>query len=122
MIRVVIADDHPSIRLALKQVLEEEGDFEVVGEAADGAEAVRAVAETRPQLVVLDYRMPRGNGLEAARAILQESPGITLVMMTGEEDPAIETEAAEAGVSSYLVKTGMPAEIVGALREAAGAH
>jgi DNA-binding NarL/FixJ family response regulator len=119
MIRVVIADDHPQIRVALRRVLEDEGDFEVVGEAGDGAGAVRVAAETRPNLVILDYRMPRGNGLEAARAILEDAPDVALVMMTGEEDPAIADEAAEAGVMSYLVKSGQPDEIVGALREAA---
>jgi DNA-binding NarL/FixJ family response regulator len=119
VIRVLIADDHPQIRLALRHVLETEGDFEVVGEAENGATAVEMAARTRPNLVVLDYRMPHLNGLEAARRILERFPDVALIMMSGDDDPVIASEAVDAGVSTYVSKTGRPDELVSAMRRAA---
>ena len=120
MIRVVIADDHPQIRLALRHVLETEGDFEVVGEAENGESAVEVAARTHPNVVVLDYRMPHLNGLQAARRILERFPDVVLIMMSGDEDPEVESEATRAGVTSYMSKTGGTEELVTALRRAAG--
>ena len=119
MIRVVIADDQPQIRLALRHVLETEGDFEVVGEAENGEGAVEVAARTRPNVVVLDYRMPHLNGLEAARQILERFPDVVLIMMSGDDDPVIASEAVEAGVTSYVSKTGRPEELLTAMRRAA---
>ena len=120
MIRVVIADDHPQIRLALRQVLEVEGDFEVVGEAQNGADAVEVTTQTRPELVVLDYRMPRLNGVEAAREIRRRTPDVALVLLSGDEEPTVQSDAVDAGVSSYVSKSGRPEDLLEALREAAG--
>jgi DNA-binding NarL/FixJ family response regulator len=120
MIRVVIADDHPSVRTALRHVLEIEADFEVVGEAHDGAHAVEIAERTQPDLVVLDYRMPQLNGVDAAREILRRFPDVILVMLSGDEDATVATEAAEAGVASYVSKSDRPEELLVAMRRAAG--
>ena len=119
MIRVVIADDHPQVRVALRHVLEIETDFEVVGEAQDGVDAVEITEETHPNVVVLDYRMPRLNGIDAAREIGRRWPEVRMVMLSSEEDPQVASEAAQAGVISYVPKTGRPESLLSAMREAA---
>ena len=119
VIRVVIADDHPHVRLALRHVLEIETDFEVVGEAHDGIRAVEMTEETSPNVVVLDYRMPRLNGLDAAREIGRRWPDVRLVMLSGEDDPDVAAQAAQAGVTSYVSKAGRPETLLSAMRDAA---
>lgn len=118
MIRVVIADDHPQVRSALRHVLELESDFEVVGEAEDGARALEEVERTRPDLVVLDYRMPQLNGVEAAKQIGSMAPQTTMVMLTSEDDPRVRAEAARAGIARYLLKSGRADELLRSLRAA----
>lgn len=118
MIRVVIADDHPQVRSALRHVLELESDFEVVGEAEDGARALEVVERTRPDLVVLDYRMPQLNGVEAAQQIGNVSPQTTMVMLTSEDDPRVRAEAANAGIARYLLKSGRADDLLRSLRAA----
>src|SRR5688572_32572914 len=98
MIRVVIADDHPHVRSALRHVLELESDFDVVAEAEDGQQAVEQVARTSPDLVLLDYRMPHLNGVQVAREIARRAPDTTMVMLTSEDDPRVRAEAANAGI------------------------
>lgn len=119
MIRVVIADDHAQVRTALRRVLEIEADFEVVGEARDGEGAVQAAERTRPDLVVLDYRMPRLNGVDAAREIVRRLPDVALIMLSGDEDDEVATEAVRAGVSNYVSKSGAPEDLLTAMRRAA---
>ena len=119
MIRVVIADDHPQVRVALRHVLEVEGDFEVVGEAGDGADAVEVAGRTQPDVVVLDYRMPQLNGVDAAREIGRQLPGVALIMLSGDDDEGIASQAADVGVASYLSKSQQPEELLMAMRRAA---
>jgi DNA-binding NarL/FixJ family response regulator len=119
LIRVVIADDHPHVRSALRHVLELEEDFEVVGEAEDGTQAVEEVARTRPDLVILDYRMPHLNGIQVARRLAHLSPAPAMVMLTSEDDPSVRAEAADAGVTRYLLKSGRADELLRTLRVAA---
>ncbi len=119
MIRVVIADDHPQVRLALRHVLEIESDFEVVGEARNGVDAVEMAEETKPTIVVLDYRMPRLNGLDAARQIAVRCPDVATIMLSGEDDPTVASEAEQAGITSYVSKTERPESLLSAMREAA---
>ena len=118
MIRVVIADDHPQVRSALRQVLELESDFEVVGEAEDGLRALEEVARTRPNLVLLDYRMPQMNGVEAAQQIGSVAPETAMVMLTSEDDPRVRAEAENAGIARYLLKSGRADELLRTLRAA----
>ncbi|MGH2710670.1 MAG: response regulator [Actinomycetota bacterium] len=122
MIRVVIADDHPHVRSALKHVLELEPDFSVVAEAEDGTQAVEQIARTRPDLVILDYRMPQLNGVEVALEATRHSPETTMVMLTSEDDPRVRAEAADAGIVRYLLKSGRADELVRTLRAAAEAE
>ena len=106
--RVMIVDDHSLLRVGLKQVLEESGEFEVVGEAADGEEAVRLAAETLPQVVVMDVMMPRKDGVEACREIMASAPDTRVVMLTASTEEDAVIEAVAAGATGYLQKeTGM---------------
>jgi len=119
LIRVVIADDHPQVRSALRHVLELEPDFEVVGEAEDGVRALEEVERTRPDLVLLDYRMPHLNGVEAAQQISTMAPETTMVMLTSEDDPRVRADAANAGIKRYLLKSGRADELLRTIRAAA---
>lgn len=119
MIRVVIADDHPQVRSALRHVLELESDFEVVAEAEDGVQAVDQVVRTRPDLVILDYRMPHLNGIQVARELGSKAPRTAMVMLTSEVDPSVKAEAENAGVHTYLLKSGRADELLSTLRAAA---
>lgn len=119
LIRVVIADDHPQVRSALRHVLELESDFEVVGEAEDGARALEEVVRTRPNLILLDYRMPHLNGVQAAREIGHLAPETAMVMLTSEDDPEVRAQAEDAGVARYMLKSGRAEELLRAIRAAA---
>jgi len=119
LIRVVIADDHPYIRSALRHVLELESDFDVVAEAENGVQAVDQVVRNRPDLVILDYRMPQLDGIQVARELAEQAPTTALVMLTSEEDPEIRAEAKLAGVARYLLKSGRADELLRTLRAAA---
>ena len=118
MIRVVIADDHPHVRSALRHVLELESDFSVVAEAEDGSQAVEQIARTQPDLVILDYRMPHLNGVQVALEAGRRSPETAMVMLTSEDDPRVRAEAASAGIARYLLKSGRADELVRSLRAA----
>lgn len=122
MIRVVIADDHPHVRSALRHVLELESDFVVVGEAEDGTQAVDQVVMTRPDLVILDYRMPHLDGVQVARRLQRVMPTTAMVMLTSEDDPRVRALAEDAGVDNYLLKSGRADELLRTLRAAALHH
>ena len=122
MIRVVIADDHPQVRSALRHVLELEPDFEVVAEAEDGAQAVAAVVRTGPDLVILDYRMPYLNGVQVAEELRDVAPRTAMVMLTSEDDAGVRAAATRAGVARYLLKSGRADDLVRTLRAASTGH
>ena len=84
--RILIADDHPVVRDGLKGMLASQADFEVVGEAADGFDGIKAVAAHQPDVVLLDLNMPGISGVDALQAILQEAPDTHVVMLTVSED------------------------------------
>jgi DNA-binding NarL/FixJ family response regulator len=113
-LRVVVVDDHPGVRTALADLLEEEG-HEVVGQGANGVEALSLVAAHEPDVVVLDVRMPLMDGLEAARKLHVEYPAIRLVMLSAYDDPSLQLESLEAGASAFLVKGCPSAELLAAL-------
>ncbi len=102
--RVMIVDDHDVVRVGLKQVLEQTGEFEVVGQAADGVEAVRVAAEVSPDVVVMDVMMPDKDGVEACREIMEADDGIRVVMLTASTEEDAVVEAIAAGATGYLQK------------------
>lgn len=116
MIRLVVVDDQAVVRAGFRVVFESEGDLTVVGEAADGREAVGVVARERPDVVVMDVRMPGGDGLAATRAITAaEGAPPVLVMTTFDLDEHV-FGALEAGASGFVLKDADPAEVIGAVR------
>jgi len=114
--RILVAEDETIIRLDLKETLERAG-FEVCGEARDGEEAVELAREEKPDLAVLDVKMPRLDGIEAARRILAERP-IPIVMLTAYGHDELVARAVEAGVFAYLVKPFRESDLLPAIQTA----
>ena len=119
MIRVVLVDDHPLVREGIRGMLSPESDIEVVGEAADGPSGVALTARLRPDLAMMDLRMPGGDGVDAIRAITSQGTTRVVVLTTYETDQDI-LPAIEAGATGYLVKDIPPGELKRAIRAAAG--
>jgi DNA-binding NarL/FixJ family response regulator len=115
-IRVLIADDHALFRRGLEMVLKEEPGIELVGLASDGAEAVRVAGEALPDVVLMDIRMPKVTGIEAARRIKEVAPSAKVVMLTISDEEEDRFEAAQAGASGYLLKDIPLDEVAGAVR------
>ena len=103
-IRVMVVDDHSIVREGLKYVLEQSGEFEVVGQAGDGEEAVRVAAEVSPDVVVMDVMMPRKDGVEACREIMESASETRVVMLTVADEETAVLEAVAAGATGYLQK------------------
>lgn len=112
--RVLVVDDDDAVRTVLADLLQEEG-FEVVGRAIDGIEGVSLALSLTPDGVLLDVRMPRMGGIEAARAILAQLPNVRIVMLSAYNDASLQAEAKEAGVSAFLVKGCALDELVAAV-------
>ena len=104
-IGVVLGDDHTLVRQGLRRSMEAEGGLEVLGEGATGAEIVRVVQETRPDIAVLDIRMPEMDGIEACRLITSDGTGTQVVMLTAYDDRHFVVEAVRAGARGYVLKT-----------------
>jgi two-component system, response regulator PdtaR len=118
--RILVAEDETIIRLDLRDLLERAG-FEVCAEARDGVEAVELARSARPDLAVLDVKMPRLDGIEAARRILDERP-IPIVMLTAYGQDELVSRAVEAGVFGYLVKPFREQDLLPAIRTARARH
>ena len=103
-IKVMVVDDHSIVREGLTHVLEQSGEFEVVGQAGDGEEAVRVAAEVSPDVVVMDVIMPRKDGVEACREIMEAAPETRVVMLTVASEETAVLEAVAAGATGYLQK------------------
>jgi DNA-binding NarL/FixJ family response regulator len=117
MIRVVIADDQALVRGGFSSILSGQPDIVVVAEAGDGLEAVDAVRATRPDVVLMDVRMPRLDGIEATRRILAlPETGTRVLVLTTFDDDETVYEAFRAGASGFLLKTAPPRELAGAIR------
>ena len=117
-IRVMIVDDHSIVRVGLKQVLEQSGEFEVVGQGANGEEAVRVAADLSPDLVVMDVIMPEKDGVEACREIMESAPETRVVMLTASTEEDAIVEAVAAGATGYLQKETDRERLLSALRDA----
>ena len=116
----MIVDDHALVREGLRAVLEAEEGIEVVGEASDGREALRACVELSPDLVLMDVRMPEMDGLEATRQIKARMPGVAVVMVTMHDNPDYLLEAVRAGAAGYVLKEASGERIAGAVRRTLG--
>ncbi len=116
-IRVLLADDNNTFRHGLRKLLEGDARMTVVGEARDGLEAVTLAARRRPDVVLLDIRMPGLDGLAVAREIKHITPEVTIIILTSYDTPALRSRAREAGVSAYLRKDIGEAELLRHVRD-----
>jgi two-component system response regulator NreC len=116
MIRILLADDHLVIRGGLRLVLEREPGFQVVGEAADGKEAIQLAESLAPDVAVLDVAMPNLNGIEAARQITAASPTTAAVMLSMHSDESYVLRALNAGARGYLLKDSPEADLIAAVK------
>src|SRR5918995_5485742 len=114
--RVVVVDDHPLMRCALRQIIGTQVDLEVVGEAADGQEAVELCRRLQPDLVLMDVRMPGMDGLEATRQIKRELPRTIVLVLTASDYPHDLSKALEAGAAGYILKTAPTTQTIDAVR------
>ena len=121
MIRVLLVDDQGLVRAGFRALLDDAGDIEVVGEAGDGAAAVDLARSTRPDVVLMDIRMPVLDGLAATRAIAAdpELSGVRVLVLTTYDENALVFEAIRAGAAGYLLKDAEPAELLRGIRIAA---
>lgn len=115
-IRVLIVDDHALYRRGLQTVLAMEEGIDIVGEAADGVEAVDRAEETLPDVILMDVSMPKRGGIEACRVIKSRVPSVRILMLTSSEDEAHLFEAIRAGANGYLLKDVPPEEIATTIR------
>ena len=119
MIRVLLAEDHNLVRAGLADLLSNVPDFEVVGAAADGAQAIALAAERRPHVVLMDLLMPGVDGIEATRRIVGADPDVQVVVLTSFSDRTRIIEALDAGAVGFLLKDAEPQELFAGIRAAA---
>lgn len=119
VIKVVVVDDHPVVRDGLRGMLEGQADLEVVGDAADGLEALAVVARCRPDLVLMDLRMPRLDGVEATRRLTAAYSGVRVLVLTTFDADAEIVRAVEAGATGVLLKDAPREELFRAVRASA---
>ena len=119
MIRVLLVEDHETVREGLRLLLDSQADMEVVAEASDGRTAVEFHERYRPQVVVIDLSMPEMNGLQATQAIKQSHPETSIVALTRHDDAPFVDELRKAGASAYVLKQSPSRELLDAVRVAA---
>ncbi len=119
-IRVLIVDDHALFRRGLEMVLDEENDIELFGQASDGAEATQRAAESLPDVVLMDIRMPKSSGIDACRTMKEAAPSTKIVMLTISDEEEDLFEAIRAGASGYLLKDIPLDEVAEAVRAVHG--
>jgi DNA-binding NarL/FixJ family response regulator len=118
-VRVILADDHPVYRLGLMALLQSVDGVEVVGEATTGAEAVAAAAQLRPDVLVMDLRMPELNGIDATKRIVQENPGVAVLILSYSDEDHLVLEAMRAGARGYVLKEAGKDAILRAIQDVA---
>jgi DNA-binding NarL/FixJ family response regulator len=122
VIRVIVADDHPIVRSGIVGLLDLDPGVEVVGQAGDGGEAFALAADLRPDVVLMDLRMPGVSGIEATSRLTAELPGVRVLVLTTYETDDDILGAIEAGASGYLLKAAPHEEIVAGIRAVAEGH
>jgi DNA-binding NarL/FixJ family response regulator len=115
-ISVLLVDDHALVRRGFRRILEDETDIKVVGEAGDGAEAVKLTDELRPKVIVMDCAMPGMNGLEATRQILDKRPQALVLMLSMHPEETLVRQALDAGARGYVLKNAVDLELGTAIR------
>src|SRR5579863_8078974 len=121
-IRVMIADDHPLVRRGLRALLERNGEFDVVAEAANGCEAIELATIHEPAVALLDVGMPRLNGTDAATTIGEKLPAVRIIIISTHSDEGYVLRAMKAGARGYLLKASPEADILTAIRAVAAGH
>lgn len=119
-IRVLLAEDHETVRHGLRLLIDSQNDMRVVGEAADGRMALERTEALRPDIVILDVSMPQMNGLAAARALKKVAPEVSIIALTRHNDASYVRELVAAGASGYVLKQSPSVELLHAIRAAAG--
>jgi DNA-binding NarL/FixJ family response regulator len=118
VIRILLVDDHPVVRHGLRGMLDAEADLTVIGEASSGTEGVSLAVSLRPDVVLMDLRMPDGDGVWATEQIVATAPGVRVMVLTTYESDRDILRAIEAGAQGYLLKDASPAELADAVRAA----
>jgi two-component system, NarL family, response regulator NreC len=121
-VRIMIADDHPLVRSGLRALLERDGEFQVIAEAADGYEAIDLAVLHKPDVILLDVGMPRLSGPDAAQSISQKLPASRIVMLSMHSDEGYVLRALKAGARGYLLKASPEADVIAAIRAVAGGN
>ncbi len=122
MIRVLLVDDHAIVRQGLRLLLETNDDIDVVGEASDGAEALSAAAEYRPDVVLMDIRMPRVDGIEATERLRVDHPEVAVVILTTYDQDGLLLRGLRAGARGYLLKDTTQEQLASTIRAAAAGN
>ena len=116
-IKILLAEDHKIVREGTRQLLEQSPDMEVIGEASDGMEAVQLAADLHPDVIVMDVRLPRLNGIEATQTITLRFPEIRVLILSAYDDDSYVFPLLQAGASGYLLKTASGVELAEAIRQ-----
>ena len=116
MLNIVLAEDHQTVREGIKMLVNAQADMRVVGEAGDGASAIKTVREKRPDVIVMDISMPEMNGLKATRKLKAEFPDVKILTLTRHDDDSFLEQLISAGASGYVLKQSAPAELINAIR------
>ena len=115
-VRVLIVDDHPMWRDGVRSDLESSGGVEVVGEASDGGEAIEVSREVMPDVILMDLQLPQVSGVDATRAIIEDTPHIKILVLSASAEEADVLEAVKAGASGYLLKSSSSSDLVDAVQ------
>ena len=118
LIRVMIVDDHPIVRQGVRSLLSNCADMLLVGEAANAGQALALAGQARPDVILLDIRMPGNTGLEAARALVRQVPQAKILILSSFDDDEYVTQALQAGVHGYILKSASDETLAGAVRAA----
>jgi DNA-binding NarL/FixJ family response regulator len=115
-ITVLLVDDHALVRRGFRRMLDDDETLEVVGEASNGAEAVKLAAKLRPQVIVMDCQLPEMSGLDATRKILQSHPETAILMLSMHSEDTLVRQALEAGARGYVLKNAMDLDLANAIK------